>query len=152
MSVVANIYDAAPVGDPGDPPGYRSRALRLGPIIGAAQLGASVYDLDPGDSVCPYHYEHPEEEWLLVWDGRPTLRVPDGEHELSPGDLVCFLEGPDGAHKVTNGTEEPVRIVMFSTKAKTAMAVYPDSNKVGIWPLGKLFRIDDAVDYWDGEV
>jgi uncharacterized cupin superfamily protein len=152
VNVVANIHDAVTAGDPGDPPGYRSRGLRLGPIVGAEQLGASVYDLDPGDSVCPYHYEHPEEEWLLVWTGSPTLRDPDGEHELSPGDLVCFLEGPDGAHKVTNRTDEPVRIVMFSTKAKTAMAVYPDSNKVGVWPLGKLFRIDDAVDYWDGEV
>ena len=65
---------------------------------------------------------------------------------------MCFLEGPDGAHKVTNRTEEPVRILMLSTKAKTAMAVYPDSNKVGVWPLGKLFRIEDAVDYWDGEL
>ena len=31
------------------------------------------------------------------------------------------------------------------------MAVYPDSSKVGFWPPGKLFRLDDAVDYWDGE-
>jgi uncharacterized cupin superfamily protein len=152
MREVFNINDAAPEGDPADPAGYQSRMARFGPLIGAEQLGASVYDLDPGDSVCPYHYEHPEEEWLLVWTGSPTLRDPDGEHELSRGDLVCFLEGPDGAHKVTNRTEEPARIVMFSTKAKTAMAIYPDSNKVGVWPLGKLFRIDDAVDYWDGEV
>ena len=28
----------------------------------------------------------------------------------------------------------------------------PDSNKVGVWPLGKLFRIEDAVDYYDGEL
>ena len=63
---------------------------RFGPSIGAEQLGGSVYDLDPGESVCPYHYEHPEEEWLLVLAGRPTLRDPDGEHELAEGDLVCF--------------------------------------------------------------
>jgi uncharacterized cupin superfamily protein len=152
MREVFNIHDAVTKGDPTDPVGYQSRGARFGPLIGAEQLGGSVYDLDPGDSVCPYHYEHPEEEWLLVWTGSPTLRDPDGEHELSRGDLVCFLEGPDGAHKVTNRTEEPVRIVMFSTKTPTAMAIYPDSNKVGVWPLGKLFRIDDAVDYWDGEL
>ena len=152
MREVFNLHDAAPEGDVADPAGYQARMARFGPVIGAEQLGASVYDLDPGNSVCPYHYEHPEEEWLLVWAGSPTLRDPDGEHELAPGDLVCFPEGPDGAHKVTNRTEGPVRIVMFSTKAKTAMVVYPDSNKVGIWPLGKLFRIDDAVDYWDGEL
>jgi uncharacterized cupin superfamily protein len=149
---LVNIHNVVTEGDPADPEGYQARMARLGPTIEAVKLGASVYDLDPGNSVCPYHYEHPEEEWLLVVSGSPILRDPDGEHELSPGDLVCFPEGPDGAHKVTNRTEDPVRIVMFSTKAKTAMAVYPDSNKVGVWPLGKLFRIDDAVDYWDGEV
>ena len=152
MREIFNIDDAVPEGDAADPPGYQARMARFGPLIGAEQLGASVYDLDPGDSVCPYHYEHPEEEWLLVWTGSPTLRDPDGEHELVRGDLVCFLEGPDGAHKVTNRTEEPVRIVMFSTKATTSVAVYPDSNKIIVHPLRKLFRIDDAVDYWDGEL
>jgi uncharacterized cupin superfamily protein len=152
MSTVVNVYDVVVEGDPGDPPGYGARMARFGPTIGAEKLGGSVYELDPGDSVCPYHYEHPEEEWLLVLTGAPTLRDPDGDHLLEPGDLVCFPEGPDGAHKVTNRSESPVRILMLSTKAKTAVVVYPDSNKVGVWPLGKLFRLTDAVDYWDGEV
>jgi uncharacterized cupin superfamily protein len=148
---LVNLYELAAVGDPGDPPGYRARMARFGPSIGAEQLGGSVYELDPGESVCPYHYEYPEEEWLLVLAGRPTLRDPDGDHELEPGDLVCFPEGPDGAHKVTNRTDRLVRILMLSTKHETAVAVYPDSGKVGVWPLGKLFRLADAVDYYDGE-
>jgi len=152
MSELVNIHDVPTEGDEADPPGYRARMARFGPSIGAEHLGGSVYDLDPGESVCPYHYEHPEEEWLLVLAGGPTLRDPEGEHELVEGDLVCFPEGPDGAHKVTNRTDEPVRILMLSTRAKTAVAVYPDSNKVGVWPLGKLFRIEDAVDYYDGEL
>jgi uncharacterized cupin superfamily protein len=149
---VVNVYEVALEGDETDPPGYRARMGRFGPTIGAEQLGGSVYELDPGESVCPYHYEYPEEEWLLVLLGRPTLRDPDGEHELEPGDLVLFPEGPDGAHKVTNRTGEAVRILMLSTKTETAVAVYPDSDKVGVWPLGKLFRIADAVDYYDGEL
>jgi uncharacterized cupin superfamily protein len=147
-----NVYEIAAEGDADDPPGYQARMARFGPSIGAAQLGGSVYELDAGQSVCPYHYEQPEEEWLVVLVGRPTLRDPDGEHELAEGDTVCFLAGPDGAHKVTNRTDEPVRILMLSTKATTAVAVYPDSNKVGVWPPGKLFRLDDAVDYFDGEL
>ncbi len=152
MSELVNLYELAAAGDEADPAGYRARMARFGPAIGAEQLGGSVYELDPGDSVCPYHYEHPEEEWLLVLTGRPTLRDPDGEHELAEGDLVCFPEGPDGAHKVTNRSDDPVRILMLSTRSKTAVAVYPDSGKVGVWPLDKIFRIEDAVDYWDGEV
>ena len=68
----------------------RSARLRRphGPVrprIGAEKLGGSVYELDPGDSVCPYHYENAEEEWLLVLTGTPTLRDPEGEHELARG-------------------------------------------------------------------
>jgi uncharacterized cupin superfamily protein len=152
VSEVVNVYDVAVEGDDTDPPGYRARMARFGPTIGAERLGGSVYELDPGESVCPYHYEHPEEEWLVVLVGRPTLRDPDGEHELDPGDVVLFLEGPDGAHKVTNRTDGLVRILMLSTKAETAVAVYPDGGKVGVFPLRKFFRLADAVDYYDGEI
>jgi len=147
----ANVDEVVTEADPADPAGYRVRTARLAGLIGAEQLGASVYELDPGESVCPYHYEQPTEEWLLVWTGSPTLRDPEGEHELSPGDLVCFPAGPEGAHKLTNRSAEPLRVVMLSTHAPAAITVYPDSNKVGVWPLHKLFRIDDAVDYWEGE-
>ena len=133
----------------------------LASSIGAERLGGSVYELDPGDSVCPYHYENIEEEWLLVLTGTPTLRDPEGEHELAPGDLVCFLLGPDGAHKVTNRSDTVVRILMFSTIPETvipgsgdpiSICVYPDSDKVGVWPPGKRLRLTDAVGYWDGEI
>ncbi len=120
-------------------------------------LGATVYELPPGEKSFPYHYEYANEEWLLVVAGRPTLRTPEGEHELAPGDVVCFPEGPEGAHQVRNGTEDPVRIVFLSTKRTPAVAVYPDSDKLDIWLAGGnrkdslLVRRDSAVDYWHGE-
>jgi uncharacterized cupin superfamily protein len=80
--------------DPEDPEGFHSGMLRCGPLVGADQLGASVYELPPGQAICPYHYEYPEEEWLLVLEGRPTLRHPDGADPLEPWDLVCFPTGP----------------------------------------------------------
>jgi uncharacterized cupin superfamily protein len=151
VSEPVNVYELETEADETDPAGFRSRMARFGPALGATQLGGTVYDLPPGQAVCPYHYEFPEEEWLLVLLGRPTLRDPDGEHELAEGDLVLFPAGPDGAHKVTNRTEEPVRIFMFSNVAEAGFSVYPDSNKTNVWPLRRIFRIDDAVDYWDGE-
>jgi uncharacterized cupin superfamily protein len=146
-----NLYDAETARDDGDPPGYETPYARIGPLIGASALGLSVYDLATGQSVCPYHYEVGEEEWLLVLTGRPTLRDPDGEHELEPGDLVLFPDGEEGAHKVTNRHEGVARIAMLSTKSSPALAFYPDSGKVGVFPPGKLFRLADEVDYWDGE-
>jgi uncharacterized cupin superfamily protein len=148
----ANLFEVEAKQDEGDPPGYETPYVRTGPLVGGSALGASVYVLNEGQSVCPYHYEHGNEEWLLVLEGRPSLRTPEGQHELEPGDVVCFPDGPEGAHKAGNRHPEPARIVIFSTKNNPGIAVYPDSDKIGVWPPGKLFRLGDAVDYWDGEM
>ena len=94
--------------DPNDPPGYASSGVRVAPKIGASKLGMSVYELPGGQAICPYHFEWTDEEWLIVIAGRPTLRSPEGEQPLEPGDMVCFPIGPDGAHFVRNDGEELV--------------------------------------------
>jgi uncharacterized cupin superfamily protein len=140
----------------GRPDGYGLAMVRLGPRIGATKVGATVYDLPPGQSSFPYHYEYGCEEWLLVVSGRPTLRHPGGEDELEPGDLVCFAEGPEGAHKVTNATDGTTRIMILSTKASPAVAVYPDSDKIGVFTEDEsddvMTRRESDVDYWDREL
>ncbi len=102
-----------------DRPGFSWRRAAVGEHIGAAKMGASLY-------------------------------------ELRPGDVVCFREGPEGAHQVRNDTGEPVKVLILSTKVSPDTAVYPDSGKVGVWSgretdSGRIFRIADEADYWDGE-
>src|SRR3954470_24537983 len=95
--------DAAPRGC--EPPGYDlTRAVRVGKAIGATQLGMSIYELPPGQAICPYHFEWTDEEWLIVLDGEPTVRTPEGERTLVRGDTVCFPAGPAGAHWTGNRT------------------------------------------------
>jgi len=153
-----NVYNVELTRDEDDPKGYEAGYVRLGPLLGSERLGATVYELEQGNSNCPYHYEYGNEEWLLVLSGKLTVRHPGGETELGPGDLACFPNGPDGAHKLTNKDTEPVRLVMFSTKVDPSMAVYPDSDKIGAWPQpggsdDKLMvRRESNVDYWDREV
>jgi len=154
MTEPLNLYEVTVEGNPANPPGYDRRRAELGQSLGAARLGATVYEIDPGDSSCPYHFEGVEEEWLLVLTGTPTLRDPEGEHELAPGDVVCFRTGPGGAHKVTNHSDAVVRILMLSTIPENdlSVCVYPDSEKVGVWPWpGKRLRTGENVDYWEGE-
>jgi uncharacterized cupin superfamily protein len=146
-----NVFDVELTWDEGDPDGYHVGYKRLGPDLGAQQLGMSVYELPPGQSICPYHYEIGFEEWLFVLVGRPTLRTPEGEQELRPWDLAFFADGEAGAHKVTNNTSDTVRVAMLSNKGDPGAAVYPDSQKVGIWPPNELFRLADHVSYWEGE-
>jgi uncharacterized cupin superfamily protein len=138
--------------DDDDPDGYNTSYARVGPLVGGASLGLSVYELPAGQSICPYHYETGEEEWLVALVGAPTLRTPDGDFELRPWDTVFFPAGEAGAHKVTNHTDATVRVAIWSNRATPNTSIYPDSQKVGAWPPGKLFRLGDAVDYWDGEL
>jgi uncharacterized cupin superfamily protein len=155
MSQPVNLYGVALQTDSAQPAGYGRRMTSLGPDIGAERLGGSVYELDPGESASPYHYEGVEEEWLVVLTGTPVLRDPDGEYELAEGDVVCFPQGPGGGHKVTNRAETVVRILMLSTMPvnELSICVYPDSDKVGVWPWpGKRLRMAESVDYWDGEL
>jgi uncharacterized cupin superfamily protein len=143
--------------DSEDPEGYKAGMARFGPSIGAAMVGGTVYEIPPGQSICPYHYEYGNEEWAIVLEGRPILRHPGGEEEVEPLDVVCFPNGPDGAHKFTNRTDETVRVLLLSTKNDPAIAVYPDSDKIGAWAGPGfeqdhvLVRRESHVDYYDRE-
>jgi uncharacterized cupin superfamily protein len=143
--------------DAEDPEGFRGGMARLGKLLGGGpeETGVSVYELPPGQAICPYHYECGEEEWLLVLGGTPTLRHPEGEEQLAPWDVVFFPKGPQGAHGVRNETGETVRVLMFSTVVHPTATVYPDSDKVGIWTgdpeADVIVRRESKVDYFDGE-
>lgn len=117
-------------------------------------LGASVYELAPGEKSFPYHFHNANEELLVVLDGEPTLRSPEGERTLSAGDTVFFQRGPAGAHQFRNDGERPARVLMASTLVAPEVVDYPDSGKAGVGggtTERAIFRRADAVDYWEGE-
>jgi uncharacterized cupin superfamily protein len=92
-------------------------------------LGASVYELGPGNFTV-YHYHHGSEELLVVLRGRPTLRTPDGERVLAEGEAVHFPTGPDGAHAIRNDTDEPVRFLVAGTRVVPEVVEYPDLKQI----------------------
>jgi uncharacterized cupin superfamily protein len=146
-----NVHSAVEY-DP-EPEGYRAGYAKLHPEIGAATLFGGLFELPPGQSTRPYHYESGE-EWLLVLDGRISVRHPNGEDELEAGDLVCFPAGPEGGHKLTNKSAANARVVVVSTRTSPAVAVYPDSDKIGVfsdWGDAIVVRRESGVDYYDGE-
>jgi uncharacterized cupin superfamily protein len=155
MRRIVPISDPAFTHDPVDPDGFRCGVARLGPEVGAQQTGTTVYELPPGQAICPYHYEYGEEEWLLVLAGRPSLRTPEGTEQLVPLDVAFFPRGPAGAHQVRNETGEPARVVMWSTVVLPTATAYPDSGKVGVWTGDKaedlMAERSSGVDYYTGE-
>ena len=138
-----------------DRPGWRSKDAWVGARVEAELIGGSMYELEPGNRLWPYHTHHANEEWLVVLRGRPTLRTPDGEQELEEGDVVCFRRGKDGAHQVRNATDAPVRVLMLSTLIQPEIVEYLDSGKIGARSADGerllLSRPGPLLDYWDGE-
>ena len=141
--------------DADDPDGFRSGMFRPGPGLGAERTGVTLYELPPGQSICPYHYEYGEEEWLIVLEGEATVRTPDETTAIGPRELVYFPIGPSGAHEVRNDTDSTVRVLMFSNVVYPTATEYPDSGKVGVYTGDKsedgMFLRSSSVDYFEGE-
>ena len=154
-----NVFEPS-FDDSSERAGFRSRRARLGRQAGAERLGASLYELPPGQSPWPYHSHLGNEELLIVLRGRPHLRSPDGWRELAEGEVVSFPAGERGAHQVQNRTDEPVRILMISEMNAPEIALYPDSGKLGAFGRApgsraeglELYISSEAgLDYWEGE-
>jgi uncharacterized cupin superfamily protein len=140
-----------------DRDGFRCRGSRVAEKAGSQRLGASLYELPPGQRSAPYHWHTANEEMLIVLRGTVSLRDPDGWRELPEGSVVAFPRGERGAHQVRNDSSEPVRFLMVSELRSPEVVAYPDSGKVGArdWEatdgLRLNWRREDAVDYWEGE-
>ncbi len=136
------------------PEGVDAAGADIEPVIGGEHLHGSLYEIAPGRKGFPYHWEAGREEWLLVLDGTPTIRTPAGQHELRPGDVVCFPAGPEGAHQVHNRSSERVRFIFISNATVPNVVIYPDSGKVGVRiddDQRFIFMQDASVPYWTGE-
>ena len=144
-----------------DHPGFRALRARVGWRLKTQRLGASIWEIEPGEAAYPYHYHLAEEELLIVLMGRPSVRTDDdGEwRQLEPGDVAAFPLGREGGHQLANWGDVTARFLAVSTSGTPDLVVYPDSGKVGACErlsdqngFWEIFRIADAVDYHEGEV
>ena len=141
-------------------PGFTYRRAKVGRQAGAQKLGASVYEIPPGEATFPYHAHTANEEMLIVLSGRPSLRTPEGWRELEPGEVVAFPVGEEGAHQVQNRSGDPARVIVISTMIAPEVNLYPDTDRLMAAtraPGGEgegfqeSYRRDEATDYWEGE-
>ena len=144
--------------EPREQAGFLARRARLGRQAGAERLGLSLWEVDPGEAAYPYHAHLTEEEIVVLLEGRPSLRTPNGWRELEPGEIVAFMPGEDGAHQIVNRSDEVVRFLAISTSGIPDVVLQPDSGKIGAFErrpdgggMRKWFRSEDAVDYYEGE-
>src|SRR5512133_422443 len=111
--------------------GWRFKDAWVGAHTDAELIGASMYEVEPGNKQGPFHTHHANEEWAIVLRGEPTLRTHEGEQQLRQGDVVAFPRGKGGAHQIRNDTDAPVRVLMLSTLIAPDIVEYLDTGKIG---------------------
>ncbi len=157
--LVANIYAPDFGEDRAAPEGFRAHRALLARQAGAQRLGLSLWELLPGEAAYPYHFHLVDEELVVVLEGRPSLRTPDGWRDLERGEIASFPPGESGAHQLVNWGQETVRFLSFSGAGLPDIVIYPDSQKLAAGerrPGGFSVRVrcpeSARADYWDGEV
>lgn len=114
----------------------------------------SIYEIPPGKAAYPYHYHHKNEETFFILRGHGLLKTPEGEKNVSAGDLLFFPANCDGAHKLTNLSDtEDLVYLDVDVVHDLDVAVYPETGKLGVWGknINRIWRQQDDVDYYDGE-
>jgi uncharacterized cupin superfamily protein len=108
------------------------RFWHIGRRLGGELLGATMFEVQPGYRG-PYHLHYGNEEWVLVVDGTPTLRSPDGERVLQEGDIAVFPRGEAGLHALDNPSDGPARYVVFSSMVDPDVTERPEEGLVGVF-------------------
>jgi uncharacterized cupin superfamily protein len=98
-------------------------------LSGAERLGATVYELGPGNFV-PFHFHHASEEMLVVLDGEMTMKTEAGERLVGRGEVVVFPVGPAGAHGFRKEGEGRCRYLVADSKQMPEVAEYPELGQI----------------------
>jgi uncharacterized cupin superfamily protein len=133
---------------------FESRSVRIGPLIGAKELGYSYDVVPPGKRSCPFHSHRAEEEMFFIVRGSGTLRYGSETRKIRAGDVICCpTGGPETAHQIVNDSDADLAYLSISTMQKVEICEYPDSNKMGLYAEGlrHLARTGESLDYWVDE-
>jgi uncharacterized cupin superfamily protein len=130
-------------------------AVRIGPLLGAKDLGYSYDVVMPGKRSCPFHSHRAEEEMFFVVKGTGTLRYGNETRPIRAGDFICCpTGGPETAHQIINDSDAELAYISVSTMMPAEVCEYPDSGKIGAFGSGGLRHMTGAgakVDYWKDE-
>src|SRR5205823_4611287 len=135
---------------------FESDAVRIGPLLGAKDLGYSYDVVPPGKTACPFHSHRGDEEMFFVVKGTGRLRYGSETRRIRAGDIICCpVGGAETAHQILNDSDKDLSFLSISTMTDPEICEYPDSGKIIAYD-GKWRHSTEAasgnVDYWKGEL
>ena len=136
---------------------------QLGNATGGVDIGCNHFEVAPGKTAFPFHYHCGIEEAIYIIEGNGTLRIGDEQVQVRAGDFMSFPVGPQNAHQLLNTSDQPLRYLCISNRAKADVCGYPDSNKIAAmaasdparWfetsTVRAIFDESNQIGYFDGE-
>ncbi|KAG8466734.1 hypothetical protein KFE25_008113 [Diacronema lutheri] len=130
------------------------------------KLGCSLCELEPGNTMWPFHYHLGSHEAIYVLSGSGVMRWGYPVSKMVPvaeGDFIGMPPGPECAHQLTNTGTTVLRYLCMDSKAHPDVTVLPDSQKYGVVAAvpphdGRahhlhtaFFSVEDAKPFFDGE-
>lgn len=138
-------------------PRHRRRGARtefvgrdLGRAAGSQVTGLNHLVIAPDCEGHPPHCHSAEEELLVVLDGAGVVCLGDEEHPVRRGSVISRPAGTGVAHSFVAGPEG-LTLLAYGERDPRDTVWYPRSRKLGIRAFGLRVRIDESLDYWDGE-
>lgn len=161
---VLNIDDV-PLMDFGNGGKFAARLGRIGPLLGAKNLGCMLTIVPPGKRAFPHHAHLIDDEMMFIIEGQGDYRFGEETYPVKAGDVLGAPPGgAEVAHQLINSGEVELKYLAFSTNGPTSVVVYPDSDKflvsAGIpengSPRDAAFRHlgkvgEGTADYFEGE-
>ena len=132
----------------------RNVSLALGGLRNTGLAGGGhpfdvqIRRVPPGAAICPLHAHLAQSELFVVRAGSGTVRLSEGSHPVETGDF--FYHPPGEAHQLINSGSVELEVLIIADNPALDACFYPDSNKWGLRPPGKFFRMQEC-DYLDGE-
>jgi uncharacterized cupin superfamily protein len=115
---------------------------------GGHPFDVQIRRIPPGAAVCPFHSHFAQWELFIVLAGAGTVRAGGEKHTVRTGDT--FVHPPLEPHQLINSGASDLEVLIVADNPQLDAFYYPDSDKWGLRPPGKYFRITE-VDYFEGE-
>lgn len=112
-------------------PGIGADETNLSRAMGLSQLGASYFEVKPGEAAFPFHVHYQEDEIIFIVSGEGTYRFGAKSYPVTAG---SFLSAPAGrtemAHQLTNSGTDTLKYFCVSN--------LPEINVVELPEMGVL--------------
>lgn len=113
--------------------GVGSDSCNISRAMGLTQIGASYFEVKPGESAFPLHAHYQEDELIIILSGTGSYRFAGTSYPVKAGDTLAAPAGrAELAHQLTNSGTETLKYICVSSLPAINVVELPELGVVRI--------------------